>query len=156
MDYYRIKNVDVKIARIFNTYGSKMQRDDGRVISNFLVQSIQNENITIYGDGTQTRSFCYVDDLIQGLMKLMNEEELNPYPINLGNPNEFTIKELADHILKVTKSKSKITYKSLPSDDPKIRKPDISSAQTRIDWEPKVQLLEGLEKTYNYFKHILI
>ncbi len=155
-DYSRNRNIDVKIARIFNTYGSKMQRDDGRVISNFLVQSILNQNITIYGDGSQTRSFCYVDDLIQGLMKLMNEEKINPTPVNLGNPNEFTIKELAEHVLKITKSESNITFHDLPLDDPKIRKPDIKSAKKRINWEPKIQLLEGLERTYNYFKHILV
>lgn len=156
MDYSRNRNVDVKIARIFNTYGSKMQRNDGRVISNFLVQSILNQNITIYGDGSQTRSFCYVDDLIQGLMGLMNEDKINPTPLNLGNPNEFTIRELAEHILKITKSRSNISFHDLPLDDPKIRKPDIKSAKQRINWEPRIQLLEGLERTYNYFKHILI
>tara|TARA_Y100000816_G_scaffold109199_1_gene76212 strand:+ start:7541 stop:8473 length:933 start_codon:yes stop_codon:yes gene_type:complete len=156
MDYSRNRNIDVKIARIFNTYGSKMQRNDGRVISNFLVQSILNQNITIYGDGSQTRSFCYVDDLIQGLMGLMNEDKINPTPLNLGNPNEFTIRELAEHILKITKSKSNISFHDLPLDDPKIRKPDIKSAKQRINWEPRIQLLEGLERTYNYFKHILI
>ncbi len=156
MDYSRNRNVDVKIARIFNTYGSKMQRNDGRVISNFLVQSILNQNITIYGDGSQTRSFCYVDDLIQGLMGLMNEDKVNPTPLNLGNPNEFTIRELAEHILKITKSRSNISFHDLPLDDPKIRKPDIKSAKQRINWEPRIQLLEGLERTYNYFKHILI
>ena len=156
MDYSRNRNIDVKIARIFNTYGSKMQRNEGRVISNFLVQSILNQNITIYGDGSQTRSFCYVDDLIQGLMGLMNEDKINPTPLNLGNPNEFTIRELAEHILKITKSKSNISFHDLPLDDPKIRKPDIKSAKQRINWEPRIQLLEGLERTYNYFKHILI
>ncbi len=156
MDYSRNRNIDVKIARIFNTYGSKMQRNDGRVISNFLVQSILNQNITIYGDGSQTRSFCYVDDLIQGLMGLMNEDKINPTPLNLGNPNEFTIRELAEHILKITKSRSNISFHDLPLDDPKIRKPDIKSAKQRINWEPRIQLLEGLERTYNYFKHILI
>ena len=156
MDYSRNRNIDVKIARIFNTYGSKMQRNDGRVISNFLVQSILNQNITIYGDGSQTRSFCYVDDLIQGLMGLMNEDKINPTPLNLGNPNEFTIRELAEHILKITKSRSNISFHDLPLDDPKIRKPDIKSAKQRINWEPEIQLLEGLERTYNYFKHILI
>ena len=124
--------------------------------TNFLVQSILNQNITIYGDGSQTRSFCYVDDLIQGLMGLMNEDKINPTPLNLGNPNEFTIRELAEHILKITKSKSNISFHDLPLDDPKIRKPDIKSAKQRINWEPRIQLLEGLERTYNYFKHILI
>jgi UDP-glucuronate decarboxylase len=152
-DYYREYNVDIKVVRIFNTYGPRMAINDGRVVSNFIIQALQNKDITIYGDGTQTRSFCYVDDLVDGLIKMMNSSETGP--INLGNPEEYTIKELAEIIIKLTNSKSKITYKPLPEDDPKKRQPDITLAKTKLNWKPTVKLEEGLKKTIEYFRSII-
>lgn len=150
-DYYRQHGVDIRLVRIFNTYGPRMAVNDGRVVSNFIMQALNNEPITIYGDGSQTRSFCYVDDLIEAIYRMMN----NPAetgPINIGNPGEFTIKELAEKVIALTKSKSKILYKDLPQDDPKQRKPDISLAKKVLKWEPKIKLDEGLVKTVEYFK----
>jgi len=152
MDFHRQYKVDLRIARIFNTYGPNMAPDDGRVVSNFIVQALQNKPITVYGDGSQTRSFCYVSDLINGLIKLMNSNVMGP--VNLGNPDEFTINELAKEVIKITKSKSKIVYKPLPEDDPKQRKPDITLAKAKLGWVPKVPLKEGLKYTIEYFKSI--
>jgi UDP-glucuronate decarboxylase len=152
-DYHREYNVDIRVARIFNTYGDKMNINDGRVVSNFIVQALQNKDITIYGDGTQSRSFCFVDDLINGFIKLMNNEI--SVPVNLGNPNEFTMNELAQNILNLTNSKSKIIYKELPQDDPKQRQPDISLAKEKLNWEPKIELIDGLKRTIKYFKDII-
>ena len=154
-DYYRQLKIKIKVIRIFNTYGPKMQPDDGRVISNFIVQSLKNKDITIYGDGKQTRSFCYVVDLVEGITKMMNSREDFVGPVNLGNPNEFTILELAKKIIKLTNSKSKIIYKPLPEDDPKQRQPDIELAKKELEWEPKIQLNEGLKKTIDYFERLL-
>lgn len=150
-DYFRQYNVDTRVIRIFNTYGPGMVVGDGRVVSNFIVQALKNEDITIYGDGKQTRSFCFVDDLVEGIISLMNLENRPVNPINLGNPNEFTMLELAQLILKVTKSESKLIFKDLPSDDPRQRKPDIRSAKNQLNWEPKIELLEGITKTAAYF-----
>ena len=138
--------------RIFNTYGPRMDMGDGRVVSNFIVQALKGEDITIYGDGSQTRSFCYVDDLIEGMIRLMNSREGFTGPVNVGNPGEFTIKELAEKVIEMTDSDSRIIYKELPVDDPTQRKPDISLAKKELGWEPKVMLDEGLEKTIEYFK----
>lgn len=149
MDFKRYNNVNVHIARIFNTYGPNMVKEDGRVVSNFILQALSKKPITIYGNGKQTRSFCYVSDLVEGLIKLMNSKITGP--VNLGNPGEFTIKQLAEEIIKLTKSKSKIVYKPLPQDDPKQRKPDITQAK-KLGWTPEVQLIEGLKKTIEYFK----
>lgn len=149
-DYHRQYNVDIRIVRIFNTYGPRMLRNDGRVISNFIIQALNDIDITVYGDGTQTRSFCYVDDLINGFDKLMNSNITNP--INIGNPGEFTMLELAEKIIKHINSKSKIIFKELPADDPKQRRPDITKAKTLLNWEPTINLDTGLEKTINYFK----
>lgn len=154
-DYWRQYQVRIKVARIFNTYGPRMDLNDGRVVSNFVVQALRNEDITIYGDGSQTRSFCYVSDLIPGLIKLMSSEDEVIGPINLGNPNEFSIKELAETIIGMTGSTSTISYRELPSDDPKQRKPDISKAREILDWAPKVELQEGLKSTINYFEKVL-
>jgi len=154
-DYYRQHDVDICIARIFNTYGPQMHPSDGRVVSNFIIQSLQNQNITIYGDGMQTRSFCFVDDLIEGLIKVMNTEIDNPVPINLGNPEEYSILELAQIVIELTKSDSKIEYKPLPSDDPTCRRPSIDLAIEKIDWRPIIRLSEGLEETIAYFKKVL-
>ncbi|MGY6742059.1 MAG: UDP-glucuronic acid decarboxylase family protein [Cecembia sp.] len=151
-DYYRQHNLKIKVMRIFNTYGPHMQANDGRVVSNFIMQALHNESITIYGDGSQTRSFCYVDDLIEGMYALMNTGDHVTGPINIGNPGEFTMLELAETIIELTNSKSKITFKPLPIDDPKLRRPDISKAREVLNWEPKVQLREGLEKTIDYFQ----
>jgi UDP-glucuronate decarboxylase len=153
-DYHRMNNVDIRIARIFNTYGPRMHPNDGRVVSNFIVQALKGKDITIYGTGEQTRSFCYVDDLIDGLIRLMNKEDFTG-PVNLGNPNEFTIKQLAEKILQITKTKSNITYRELPSDDPQQRQPDITLAQSELGWEPTVKLEDGLKKTIEYFKGIV-
>ncbi len=150
-DYHRENKVDIRVVRIFNTYGPRMHPNDGRVVSNFIVQAIKGEDITMYGDGQQTRSFCYVDDLIEGFVRLMNQTE-TVGPINLGNPGEFTMLELAENVLKLTKSKSKIVHKPLPMDDPRQRKPDITLAKKYLKWEPKVPLAEGLKKTIAYFK----
>lgn len=152
MDYHNQYNVDIRIARIFNTYGSKMDKHDGRVVSNFINQSLNNDDITIYGKGDQTRSFCYIDDLIDGLIKLMNSDYI--YPINLGNPCEITMIQLSDIILDLTNSKSKIIYKDLPSDDPTNRKPDITKANNILNWKPHYDLEKGLMKTIEYFRKI--
>lgn len=149
-DFHRQYGVDIKVVRIFNTYGPNMREDDGRVVSNFICQALKGEDITIYGDGFQTRSFCYVDDLVDGLIAMMNSDITGP--VNLGNPGEFTVKQLADLVLKMTGSESKIVYKELPSDDPTRRKPNIDLAKKELNWEPKVKLEEGLVKTIEYFK----
>ncbi len=153
-DYHREHEVEIRVARIFNTYGPRMYEKDGRVVSNFIVQALRNNPITIYGRGLQTRSFCYVDDLIVGLYKLMNKDKFTG-PVNLGNPKEFTMMELAKKVVKITNSKSKIIFKKLPEDDPKKRKPDISLAKKMLKWEPKINLEEGLKNTVNYFKLII-
>jgi nucleoside-diphosphate-sugar epimerase len=150
MAYHREYNVDVKIVRIFNTYGPRMRLDDGRVIPNFITQTLMNKPITIYGDGKQTRSFCYVDDMVDGLMKMMKSKEVGPK--NLGNPKEFTMLEAAEIIKSMTKSNSKIVFMPLPKDDPTKRQPDISKAREMLNWEPKVKLKDGLEKTIDYFR----
>ncbi|MDQ3002860.1 MAG: SDR family oxidoreductase [Fibrobacterota bacterium] len=153
-DYKRQNKVDIRVMRIFNTYGPKMHPHDGRVVSNFIVQALQGKDITIYGDGSQTRSFCYVSDLIDGMVRLM-EHPTMVGPVNVGNPNEFTIKELAEQVIAQTGSKSKIIAKPLPSDDPKQRQPDITLAKKELGWTPKVELKEGLEKTIAYFDSLL-
>ena len=153
MDFNRQFKVDVRIARIFNTYGPNMAPDDGRVVSNFIIQALKNEPLAIYGDGSQTRSFCYVSDMVDGLIKLMNSTEIGP--INLGNQDEFTIKELASEIIKLTNSKSQIVNKPLPQDDPKQRKPDITLAKSKLNWSPTIKLNEGLKHTIDYFKAAL-
>lgn len=155
MDYHNQNDVDIKIIRIFNTYGPKMNPDDGRVVSNFIVQALKGEDITIFGDGMQTRSFQYVDDLVEGMIRLMNTPKGFTGPVNVGNPNEFTMLELAENVLDLVGSKSKLTFKSLPQDDPKQRQPDISYAKKELQWEPKVQLREGLAKTIEYFDSVL-
>ena len=154
-DYKRQHNLEIKVARIFNTYGPRMHPQDGRVVSNFIIQAIKNEPITIYGDGTQTRSFCYCDDLVEGFIRLMNSDETITGPINLGNPGEFTMLELADNILKLTNSSSELIYEPLPEDDPKQRRPDISLAKEQLNWSPKIDLNEGLKKTISYFENLL-
>lgn len=155
MNYHYQNKVRIKIMRIFNTYGPKMHPDDGRVVSNFIVQALKNNDISIYGDGSQTRSFCYVDDLVEGMIRLMNTDDNFIGPINIGNPNEFTIKELAQKVIKLTGAQSKIVYKDLPEDDPKQRQPDIKLAMQTLNWKPNIQLEEGLLKTINYFKNQL-
>lgn len=150
-DYHRQHKVDIRVVRIFNTYGPNMQINDGRVVSNFIVQALKNEDITVYGDGKQTRSFCYVSDLVRGMIDFMNQEQ-HLGPINLGNDGEFTILELAKKVIQLTHSKSKITFKPLPEDDPLQRKPDLSLARKLINYEPKIKLEEGLIKTIEYFK----
>lgn len=155
-DYWRQHQLEIKVMRIFNTYGPRMHPNDGRVVSNFIVQALKGEAITIYGDGSQTRSFCYVDDLINGMMKLMNTEKDITGPMNIGNPNEFTMLELAEFVIKLTRSKSQIIFKPLPQDDPKQRQPDISFARKALDWEPKIELQDGLKETISYFKHALM
>tara|TARA_A100000164_G_scaffold290390_1_gene263604 strand:- start:2394 stop:3350 length:957 start_codon:yes stop_codon:yes gene_type:complete len=154
-DYQRRFNIDIKVSRIFNTYGPRMHPEDGRVISNFIISALKNQDITVYGDGKQTRSFCYCDDLIESFVKFMNSEKHVNGPINLGNPNEFSIIDLAKSILKITNSKSRIVYNDLPEDDPKQRCPDISIAKKILDWEPKIDLEDGLLKTISYFKKLL-
>ena len=151
MEYYRNHQTEIRIARIFNTYGPKMDKNDGRVVSNFINQCLNNEDITIYGDGSQTRSFCYVDDTVEALIKLMNQEETIG-PINIGNPYEMTIKELAIKCLEIIKTKSEIIYQELPSDDPMKRQPNIEKAKKYLDWEPQISLEDGLNKTIEYFK----
>src|SRR4051812_39611777 len=153
-DYRRQHNVRIKVARIFNTYGPRMHPNDGRVVSNFIVQALANDPITIYGQGKQTRSFCYVDDLIDGLMRLMATEDDFTGPVNIGNPHEFTIHQLAKQVIAQTGSESKIVYEPLPSDDPLQRKPDISLARSKLAWEPRIQLEQGLGKTIEYFKRL--
>ncbi len=154
MDFHRQNKVRIKIVRIFNTYGPQMQPHDGRVVTNFIGQALRGEDITIYGDGTQTRSFQYVDDLIEGMIRLMDTPDDFTGPVNIGNPNEFTILELAQKVIEVTNSHSQIVFKPLPNDDPKQRQPDISLAKKVLNWEPKVQLLEGLEQMKMDFKHL--
>jgi UDP-glucuronate decarboxylase len=154
MDYYRQNKVDVRIVRIFNTYGPRMAVSDGRVVSNFIVQALRNDPITVYGDGSQTRSFCYVSDMIDGCIRMMEREDFIG-PVNLGNPHEFSIRELADLVIEITGSASEIVYKPLPEDDPVQRRPDISLAMEKLGWVPHVSLAEGLEKTVDYFKQII-
>ena len=150
-DYHRQHGLNIKVARIFNTYGSRMHPNDGRVVSNFIVQALQNIPITIYGDGSQSRSFCYVDDLIEGFVRLMGSADGFTGPVNLGNPNEFTIKELAEQVIEMTGSKSELIFEPLPQDDPTQRQPDISLARRELGWEPKTQLREGLVQTIAFF-----
>ncbi len=154
MDYHRQNKVDIKIIRIFNTYGPRMALNDGRVVSNFIVQALKNEDITIYGDGSQTRSFQYIDDLIEATIRMMETDNFIG-PVNIGNPNEFTILELAQKVIELTGSRSKIVHKPLPSDDPTQRQPDISLARKKLGWEPKVSLEAGLKRTIAYFEHVL-
>ncbi len=154
-DYHRKHNVDIKVMRIFNTYGPRMDIGDGRVVSNFIVQALNGEDITIYGEGSQTRSFCYVDDLIEGMVRLMNSRDGFTGPVNIGNPGEFTIKQLAEIVIELTGSKSKLVYRDLPQDDPTQRRPDITLAKKELDWEPTIQLREGLEKTIEYFREVI-
>ena len=154
MDYHRQNNVDIRIVRIFNTYGPCMLMNDGRVVSNFIVQALKGDDITIYGDGSQTRSFCYVDDLIEGFVRMMNQDKIIG-PVNIGNPGEFTMLELAKEVLDLTGSKSKIVYKPLPGDDPKMRRPNIDLAKSALGWEPTIPLRQGLEKTIVYFEELL-
>ncbi|MDF3129166.1 SDR family oxidoreductase [Kiritimatiellaeota bacterium B1221] len=152
-DYWREHEVDIKVVRIFNTYGPRMHPNDGRVVSNFVVQALQGQDITIYGDGSQTRSFCFMDDLIEGFRRMMQTEKGYPGPVNIGNPGEFTMLELAEKVIELTGSASKLVFQDLPQDDPKQRKPDISLAQEKLNgWEPKVQLEEGLQRTIDYFR----
>ncbi|MES1159093.1 MAG: UDP-glucuronic acid decarboxylase family protein, partial [Terricaulis silvestris] len=154
-DYNRQHKVEVKVGRIFNTYGPRMHPNDGRVVSNFIVQALRNENITLFGDGGQTRSFCYVDDLIEAFLRFMDTPAEITGPINIGNPGEFTIRELAEAIIDLTGSRSRLTYLPLPSDDPKQRRPDIGKARAALNWEPRVQLREGLRRTITYFEDLL-
>lgn len=154
MDYHRQNQVDIRIARIFNTYGPRMCEDDGRVVSNFIVQALRGQDITVYGEGQQTRSFCYSDDLVDGLVRMMNQDAAIG-PINIGNPDEFTIMELAEKIIELTGSSSKIVHKQLPADDPKQRQPDIQKAKKALGWKPKIPLEEGLKSTIAYFDEIL-
>lgn len=154
-DYWRQHSMDIKVGRIFNTYGPRMHPRDGRVVSNFIVQALQGEDITIYGDGQQSRSFCYVDDLIEGFMRLMASPEGVTGPINLGNPGEYTMLELAERILRLTNSKSKLVYEPLPDDDPIKRQPDITEAKNQLDWQPQVALEDGLRETIAYFRRLL-
>jgi UDP-glucuronate decarboxylase len=153
-DYNRYNKVDIRVIRIFNTYGPRMHVDDGRVVSNFIVQSLQNKDITIFGDGSQTRSFCYVDDLVRGIVSMMNQEQFLG-PVNLGNDGEFTVKELAEKVVQMTHSKSKIVYLPLPSDDPTRRRPDLSLAEKNLNYKPTIALEEGLQKTIDYFENYL-
>jgi UDP-glucuronate decarboxylase len=154
-DYHRQHRLRIKVARIFNTYGPRMHPSDGRVVSNFIVQALRNEDITVYGDGDQTRSFCYVDDLVDGLIRLMETGDDVVGPVNLGNPSEFTIRQLAEQVIEITGSASKIVHRPLPADDPKQRKPDISKAQELLDWRPTVPLRNGLTRTVAYFEQSL-
>jgi UDP-glucuronate decarboxylase len=154
-DYHRQHRLEIKVIRIFNTYGPRMHPNDGRVVSNFIVQALRGEDITIYGDGKQTRSFCYVDDLVEGMLRMMDTEAGFTGPINIGNPGEFTMIELAEKVLSQVGSKSKLVFKPLPQDDPKQRKPDISLAKSKLDWSPTVQLDDGLARTIEYFRRTL-
>ena len=154
-DYYRQHRVNIKVMRIFNTYGPRMNTNDGRVVSNFIVQALRGEDITIFGDGMQTRSFCYVDDLIDGMIRFMNSKEEFIGPVNVGNPSEFTMLELAEKIVSLTGSKSRLIFKPLPEDDPMQRQPDISLAKRELGWEPKIDLEEGLKRTIDYFKRVI-
>jgi UDP-glucuronate decarboxylase len=154
-DYHRQHRLPIKVARIFNTYGPRMHPNDGRVVSNFIVQALQNHDITIYGDGSQTRAFCYVDDLVDGLIRLMNSPEAITGPVNLGNPGEFSIRELAEAVIDLVGASSRIVHMPLPTDDPRQRRPDISKANELLDWKPSVPLREGLVKTISYFERLL-
>ncbi len=154
-DYQRQHGLDVKVIRIFNTYGPRMHPNDGRVVSNFIVQALRGEDLTIFGDGSQTRSFCYVDDLIDGMVRMMDSDPTFHGPVNLGNPEEFTMRELADKVIRLTDSKSRLVNKPLPPDDPRQRKPDIALASSRLDWSPKVRLEDGLKETIAYFRKLL-
>jgi UDP-glucuronate decarboxylase len=155
IDYNRVHNVKVKIMRIFNTYGPRMAEGDGRVVSNFIVQALRNEDITVYGDGLQTRSFCYVDDLLDGMMALMASDSSFTGPVNIGNPSEFTMLELAEKVIELTNSSSKLVHKPLPKDDPRQRKPDIRLAKSVLGWQPKIYLVDGLTKTIDYFRNVV-
>lgn len=155
VNYHQQNKVRIKIIRIFNTYGPRMHPNDGRVVSNFIVQALKGDDITIYGDGSQSRSFCYVDDLLEGMIRLMNSREEFTGPVNIGNPNEFTILELAEKVIRLTGSRSRIVHMPLPSDDPTQRRPDITLARQELNWEPKIMLEEGLLKTIDYFKSIV-
>lgn len=154
-DYHRQNNVEIRVARIFNTYGPRMQENDGRVVSNFIIQALKNEDITLYGDGNQTRSFCYVDDLVRGLIGLMDAPDGTTGPVNLGNPNEFTIRQLAENIIELTGSKSELVFHPLPQDDPRQRRPDITLARESLGWKPEIELRQGLKTTIEYFDRIL-
>jgi UDP-glucuronate decarboxylase len=154
-DYQRQHQLDIKVMRIFNTYGPRMSPNDGRVVSNFIVQALRGEDISMYGDGSQTRSFCYVDDMIDGFVRMMNSEAGFSGPVNMGNPGEFTMLELAEIVIRLTSSKSKLTFKPLPTDDPKQRQPDITLAKEKLGWEPKVCLEDGLKETISYFRKLL-
>ena len=154
MDYHRQNGVDIRIVRIFNTYGPRMNPDDGRVVSNFICQALRGEDITIYGDGQQTRSFCYVDDLIDGFVRLMNQDETTG-PVNIGNPGEFTMLELAEKVMAKVGGPSKLVFQELPGDDPKQRKPDITLAKDKLDWQPSIDLDTGLDRTIAYFKTVI-
>ena len=154
-DYYRQHKLDIRVARIFNTYGPRMHPNDGRVVSNFIVQALRSEDITLYGDGEQSRSFCYVDDLIDAIVAYMDKDGDLPGPINIGNPSEFTMKQLAQEVIDLTGSKSKLTHRPLPSDDPKQRQPDITKAKALLGWQPGVRLRDGLKKTIEYFEALL-
>ena len=154
-DYNRQHNLDIKVVRIFNTYGPRMHPNDGRVVSNFIVQALQGKDITIYGHGQQTRSFCYVDDLIDAMVRMMNSEQGFAGPVNIGNPGEFTMLQLAETVLKLSGSKSKIIHQPLPSDDPKQRQPNIELAKAKLGWQPKVNLEDGLKETIAYFRKIV-
>ena len=154
-DYQRQHGVDIKVVRIFNTYGPRMHPNDGRVVSNFIVQALRGEDVTIYGDGSQTRSFCYVDDLIEGMLRMMDSPKGFYGPVNLGNPGEFTMRALAEMVLRITRSKSRLVEKPLPLDDPRQRRPDISLAHAKLDWQPKVTLEDGLKETVAFFRKLL-
>jgi UDP-glucuronate decarboxylase len=154
-DYHRQHKLDIRVARIFNTYGPKMHPNDGRVVSNFIVQALRGEPITLYGEGNQTRSFCYVDDLVDGIIAFMEQDGGGPGPMNLGNPVEFTIRELAEMVIRLTGSSSRIVFNPLPQDDPERRKPDVREAEQRIAWKPKTQLQQGLQQTIDYFSRAL-
>ena len=154
-DYWRQHQLQIKVVRIFNTYGPRMHPNDGRVVSNFIVQALKGEDITMFGEGSQTRSFCYVDDLIEAMLRMMDSPADFVGPVNIGNPGEFTMLELAEMVLRLTGSRSKISFRPLPSDDPKQRRPDISLAKRALDWEPKISLEEGLVKTIDYFKRMI-
>jgi UDP-glucuronate decarboxylase len=154
-DYHRQHGIEIKVARIFNTFGPRMRIDDGRVVSNFIVQALRNEDITIYGDGTQTRSFCYIDDMVEGIIKFVGLDNDFTGPLNLGNPDEYAIQQLAEIILELTNSKSKLVYKDLPSDDPKRRRPDITLAKKKLSWEPKTTLKDGIQQTISYFSDLI-
>ena len=154
-DYHRSSDLDIRVMRIFNTYGPRMDPDDGRVISNLIMQALNNEDLTIYGSGKQTRSFCYVEDLIRGLVLAMNTEKIGPGPFNLGNPDEFDMLEIAEKIIEITKSESKISFKLLPQDDPRKRKPDITKIKSKVNWDPSIEINDGLLRTVKYFENEL-